>query len=678
MPSPRRFGETKMPRCEEYTTSLPTEISPCRGLSRPAMERSVVVLPQPLGPSRVNSLPSGTSKATSCTARIAWPRSSTYSVHNPVTLSTSGVLDAELPAYPLGKQHEHEQAQDEHHPERRQLDVLAVLPQLPDHDRQDLGPRAVEQDRARQLADGNDHDVDPARDQPWLEQRQDDAAEGRRPARSAHRGGFLQLLVYLQHRRGVVAQAVGHEAGEVGDEHDPDRAVNADRQVKVQDHDRQPEDDAGKYHRQGSDVVEQPPPGQFRLDDDPADHRGHQHDQRGAGHREEQAVPHRAPEVRIAEDGAVGIEGQPLQGLHRWHRIELLQRRPDENRERQHYDQQSIDQEDGGGDIAPAAEIDRSRAKALSGHGGVLAAAARQPGLEIHADRRDEQQGYRVGAGEADLAGVAVHRLVDGGGEDLDAHRQAKQGRDFEGLDRAHEQDQQRGKDRRPRERQRDARRHLQHAGAPHHRRFLQRRIHGAERRGHQQERHRRVVQAIDPHHSPQRVDVHEYRVGVEQPLENEIDQPDLRAAEQDPRHGEQDPWNDQRNHRQREEQPLEWRVGALVHPRQQGPDAERQRRRPEREAQRIPEQYPGVRRAVGLAVVAQREHGRLGGGLRREEALPQQEAERQHRQIQRQQHAGPDDQPFQIEAQRRQRRGRFNGRAGDGAHVGAGPSDPG
>src|SRR2546422_2609430 len=647
MPSPRRFGGTKMPRCEEYTTSPPTEISPCRGLSSPAMERSVVVLPQPLGPSRVYSLPSGTSKATSCAARIAWPRSSTYSVHNPVTLSTSRVLDAELPAYPLGEQHEHEQAQDEHHAERRQLDVLAVLPQLPNHDRQDLGPRAVEQDRARQLADGNDHDVDPAGDQPGLEQRQDDAAEGRRPARSAHRGGFLQLLVDLQHRGGVVAQAVGHEAGDVGDEHDPERAVNADRQVKVQDHDRQPEDDAGKYHRQGGDVVEQPPPGQLRLDDDPADHRGHQHDQRGARHREEQAVPHRAPEVWIAEDGAVRIEGQPLQGLHRGHRIELLQRRPDENRERQYYDQQSIDQEDGGGDIAPAAEIDRSRAKAFSGHGGVLAAAARQPGLEIHADRREDEQGYGVGGREPDLAGGAVHRLVDGRREDLDAHRQAKQGRDFEGLDRAHEQDQQRGKDRRPRERQRDARRHLQHAGAAHHRGFLQRRIHGAERRGHQQEGYRRIMQPVDPDHSRERVDIDEHRVGVEKALQGEIDQPDLRAAEQDPRDGEQDAWNDQRNHRQREEQPLEWRVGALVHPRQQRPDAKRQQRCPDREPQRIPEQDPGVRRAVGLAVVAQREHGRLGGGLRREEALPQQEAERHHAQVHREHDAAADDQPF-------------------------------
>src|SRR5256886_1997513 len=276
MPSPRRFGGTKPPRCEEYTISPPTEISPCRGLSRPAMERKVVVLPQPLGPRSVNSLPCGTSKATSCAARTAWPRSSTYSVHSPATLSTLRLPDAELPAHPLGEQHEHEQTQDKHHAKRRELDVLPVLPQLPDHDRENLGSRAVEQDRARQLADGNDHDVDPSGDQPRLEQRQDDAAESRRPARPAHRGGLFQLLVDLQHRGGVVAQAVGHEARDVGDQHDPDRAVHADRHIKVQDHDRQPEHQAGKYHGQRSEVVEQPAAGQLRLDDDPADHRGHQ------------------------------------------------------------------------------------------------------------------------------------------------------------------------------------------------------------------------------------------------------------------------------------------------------------------------------------------------------------------------------------------------------------------
>src|SRR6266850_6708347 len=171
MPRPRRFGGTKMPRCEEYTTSPPTEISPCRGLSRPAMERSVVVLPQPLGPSRVNSFPSGTSKVTSCAAFTIWPRSLGYSVNSPSTFSTrfsGSFLDAEFLAQPLGHHHQDEERQNKEHPQRRELHVLAVLPQFPDGDRQYLGARAVEQDRAGELADRDDHHVDPARDKPRL------------------------------------------------------------------------------------------------------------------------------------------------------------------------------------------------------------------------------------------------------------------------------------------------------------------------------------------------------------------------------------------------------------------------------------------------------------------------------------------------------------------------------
>src|SRR6266446_3890767 len=206
MPKPRRLGATKTPFVEEYTTRSPTPISPARGRSRPAIERSVVVLPQPLGPSSVNSFPSGTSKLTSCAALTIWPRSLGYSVNRPSTFSTrfsGSFLDAELLAEPLGDHH-----QDKERPQRRELDVLAVLPQFPDGNRQHLGARAVEQDRAGELADRNDHHVDPARDEPGLEQGQDDAAKRGAPGGAAHRRRFLELLVDLQHRGRVVAQAV--------------------------------------------------------------------------------------------------------------------------------------------------------------------------------------------------------------------------------------------------------------------------------------------------------------------------------------------------------------------------------------------------------------------------------------------------------------------------------------
>src|SRR5688572_9716450 len=109
--------------------SPPTVISPDFGRSSPAIERNVVVLPQPLGPSSVKSLPCGTSKLTSCAARMVWPCSPTYSVHRPETVSTSSFLDSELAADPLGDHHQHEQRDNEHHAERGELDVLPVLPE---------------------------------------------------------------------------------------------------------------------------------------------------------------------------------------------------------------------------------------------------------------------------------------------------------------------------------------------------------------------------------------------------------------------------------------------------------------------------------------------------------------------------------------------------------------------
>src|SRR5256884_8282456 len=135
MPKPRRLGATNTFPVEEYTTRSPTLISPARGRSRPAIERRVVVFPQPLGPSSVNSFPSGTSNVTSCAARTIWPRSLGYSVKSPATFSTrfsGSLLDSEFLAQELGGHHQDEERQDEQHSQRRQLHALAVLPQFPD------------------------------------------------------------------------------------------------------------------------------------------------------------------------------------------------------------------------------------------------------------------------------------------------------------------------------------------------------------------------------------------------------------------------------------------------------------------------------------------------------------------------------------------------------------------
>src|SRR5512132_3746989 len=127
MPKPRRLGATNTRFADEYTTRSFTAISPSRGFSSPAIERSVVVLPHPDGPSSVKSLPSGTVKVTSWAARTISPRSLGYSVKSPSTLSIGLFLDSELLAQPLRHHHEDEEREDEEDPQGGELHVLAVL-----------------------------------------------------------------------------------------------------------------------------------------------------------------------------------------------------------------------------------------------------------------------------------------------------------------------------------------------------------------------------------------------------------------------------------------------------------------------------------------------------------------------------------------------------------------------
>src|SRR5258708_15452418 len=159
------------------------------------------------------------------------------------------------------------------------------------------------------------------------------------------------------------------------------------------------------------------------------------------------------------------------------------------------------------------------------------------------------------------------------------------------GLDRAHEEHQQRREDRRPGELQGHPVRDLKDVRPAHGRGFLERWVHRAESGRHQEKGHRRVVQAVDPDHPPQRIDVEQGLFQPEPVLKREVDDSDLGAAEQDPRDGKQNPRDDKRNDRQGEEERLERRIGALVHPREPRPQDESEDRRPHRELHRVPEE---------------------------------------------------------------------------------------
>ena len=75
--------------CGEETTRSPTRISPAVGSTKPAISRSVVVLPQPDGPSRQTSVPCSivieTSSTTACGPYFfVNPRSSTDATEIPL------------------------------------------------------------------------------------------------------------------------------------------------------------------------------------------------------------------------------------------------------------------------------------------------------------------------------------------------------------------------------------------------------------------------------------------------------------------------------------------------------------------------------------------------------------------------------------------------------------------
>ena len=159
---------------------------------------------------------------------------------------------------------------------------------------------------------------------------------------------------------------------------------------------------------------------------------------------------HRVGELRIVEHGAVGIEADAAQRRPGRRAVEFLQRRPHQHQERQQHDHDEIENEDRRGEIAPAAEVDGARAKALAGDGGEARALARKPRLRVDAERGEQQQRHRIGGGEPDLARILVDRLVDRRRVDVDADRQPEQRRHLERFDRAHEQDQQRAERRRP------------------------------------------------------------------------------------------------------------------------------------------------------------------------------------------------------------------------------------
>src|SRR4051795_60383 len=115
IPRLRRSAAT-FNRCEaSKNRSPPTAMRPSSGVWKPAIDISVVDLPQPLGPSSVKSSRSATSKETSSRARL-----SVNCLTRDVTWISGIVTSRHADLQDEGAEHEHEHGDAHlHHGERR-------------------------------------------------------------------------------------------------------------------------------------------------------------------------------------------------------------------------------------------------------------------------------------------------------------------------------------------------------------------------------------------------------------------------------------------------------------------------------------------------------------------------------------------------------------------------------
>src|SRR5437868_7317138 len=153
MPRSRERGGTRMPRLGDETTLPAMLMSPEVGCSRPATQRSIVVLPQPDGPSSTTISPAGTTKLTPSIAGRPIANCFRSSVTSSVavmiapSLPTPRSLAVTVGLVPIGN------------PGAVQLHILVEL-RIPDLD--DLGIESFGIDRRffqrRQVAELPDHE----------------------------------------------------------------------------------------------------------------------------------------------------------------------------------------------------------------------------------------------------------------------------------------------------------------------------------------------------------------------------------------------------------------------------------------------------------------------------------------------------------------------------------------
>src|SRR5262245_62050454 len=138
-------------------------ICPPEMSSRPAMQRSVVVLPQPLGPSSATNSPSAISRSMPATAVtvpyfLTRPLSCTAAIPFPPVLLCSLLADGLLELHAENLSRDEDQRDHDHrlqYADRRGKLIVAGVHIVPRQHRQHLAALRVQQCRRRQLLDAH-------------------------------------------------------------------------------------------------------------------------------------------------------------------------------------------------------------------------------------------------------------------------------------------------------------------------------------------------------------------------------------------------------------------------------------------------------------------------------------------------------------------------------------------
>ena len=277
---------------------------------------------------------------------------------------------------------------------------------------------------------------------------------------------LLERGIDLPERGVGAAHRERHEAGDVGHQQDPDRAVEHERRPDEGQKDADRHDRAGQAQRQDREIVQQAPAAHAGAQVDIGDREAEQHrDQRGAG-RELEAVDDAAHRDLVVE-----------QGRRKWREREVVGRgRRDpalaEGSSRQHRDRGHRAEEHDQQAEGEQRPLHRAELHALRAH---PAAADRdeRAALEIaalHDEARDRQQHQdeRERGGIAPARRIAAEQPVDPGRQEDDLGGQAQERLRPEQRHRIDRREQRAAGDRGRHERQRDAARHRPAPGAQH------------------------------------------------------------------------------------------------------------------------------------------------------------------------------------------------------------------